>query len=150
VDEFGPLNLQPRPGRQWAAVSGKGTDPGRMPRRRMRATYTRTAGVRHLLAAYELSEDKLFGHVKPRKTRGRFLEFCRYLRSVGGRRHIRRHRQADLTLSEWFNQIWPSWDIEVTTRANYSAPIRRFILPAFGPARSSRSSGKRLTARSES
>ena len=23
VDEFGPLNLQPRPGRQWAAVSGK-------------------------------------------------------------------------------------------------------------------------------
>ncbi|HEV8274437.1 MAG TPA: hypothetical protein VGQ26_01910, partial [Streptosporangiaceae bacterium] len=23
VDEFGPLNLQPHPGRQWAAVSGK-------------------------------------------------------------------------------------------------------------------------------
>ncbi len=48
----------------------------------MRATYTRTAGVRHLLAAYELGEDKLFGHVKPRKTRARFLEFCRYLRSL--------------------------------------------------------------------
>jgi len=44
----------------------------------MRATYTRTEGVRHLLAAYELGEDKLFGHVKPRKTRTRFLEFCRY------------------------------------------------------------------------
>ena len=29
VDEFGPLNLQPRPGRQWAAVSGKGKEPGR-------------------------------------------------------------------------------------------------------------------------
>src|SRR6202453_509463 len=27
VDEFGPLNLQPRPGRQWAAVSGKGKEP---------------------------------------------------------------------------------------------------------------------------
>jgi hypothetical protein len=26
----------------------------------MRATYTRTAGVRHLFAAYELGEDKLF------------------------------------------------------------------------------------------
>ena len=26
VDEFGPLNLQPRPGRQWAAVSGKGRE----------------------------------------------------------------------------------------------------------------------------
>jgi transposase len=82
VDEFGPLNLQPRPGRQWAAVSGKNAEPGRVPRRRMRATYTRTEGVRHLLAAYELGEDKLFGHVKPRKTRARFLEFCRYLRSL--------------------------------------------------------------------
>jgi transposase len=82
VDEFGPLNLQPRPGRQWAAVSGKNKEPGRAPRPRMRATYTRTAGVRHLLAAYELGEDKLYGHIKPRKTRARFLEFCRYLRSL--------------------------------------------------------------------
>jgi len=82
VDEFGPLNLQPRPGRQWAAVSGKNAEPGRAPRRRMRATYTRTAGVRHLFAAYELGEDKLFGHIKPRKTRVRFLEFCRYLRTL--------------------------------------------------------------------
>ncbi len=82
VDEFGPLNLQPRPGRQWAAVSGKGKEPGRAPRPRMRATYTRTEGVRHLLAAYELGEDKLFGHVKPRKTRSRFLEFCRSLRAL--------------------------------------------------------------------
>jgi transposase len=82
MDEFGPLNLQPRPGRQWAAVSGKSKEPGRQPRPRMRATYTRTQGVRHLLAAYELGENKLFGHVKPRKHRARFLEFCRYLRSL--------------------------------------------------------------------
>jgi transposase len=82
VDECGPLNLQPRPGRQWAAVSGKRKEPGRAPRPRMRATYTRTEGVRHLFAALELGEDKLFGHVKPRKTRGRFLEFCRYLRTL--------------------------------------------------------------------
>ena len=47
----------------------------------MRATYTRTAGIRHLLAACELGEDKLYGHIKPRKTRARFLELCRYLRS---------------------------------------------------------------------
>ena len=46
----------------------------------MRATYTRTAGVQHLFAACELGEDKLFGHIKPRKDRTRFLEFCRYLR----------------------------------------------------------------------
>ena len=82
VDEFGPLGLQPRPGRQWAAVSGKHKEPGREPRPRMRATYTRTAGVRHLFAACELGEDKMYGHIKPRKTRARFLEFCRYLRSL--------------------------------------------------------------------
>jgi transposase len=82
LDEFGPLNLQPRPGRQWAAVSGKHKEPGRAPRPRMRATYTRTEGVRHLFAALELGEDKLFGHIKPRKTRGPFLEFCRYLRTL--------------------------------------------------------------------
>jgi transposase len=82
VDEFGPLNLQPHPGRQWAAVSGKGKEPGRAPRPRMRATYHRAEGVRHLFAAYELGEDKLFGHVKPRKTRARILEFCRYLRTL--------------------------------------------------------------------
>jgi transposase len=70
VDEFGPLNLQPHPGRQWAAVSGKNKQPGRSPRRRRRATYTRTAGVRHLFAAYELGEDKLFGHIEvPRSFR---------------------------------------------------------------------------------
>ena len=68
VDEFGPLNLQPRPGRQWAAVSGKGKEPGRAPRPRMRATYTRTAGgpapVRRLGAgrgqavrAYQAAQD---------------------------------------------------------------------------------------------
>ena len=70
VDEFGPLNLQPRPGRQWAAVRGKSKESGRAPRRRRRATYHRTGGIRHLFAAYELGQDKLFGHIKPRKTPG--------------------------------------------------------------------------------
>ena len=82
VDEFGPLNLQPRAGRAWAAISGKAADPGRAPRPRIRATYTRTQGVRHLFAAYDLREDKLYGHVKPRKARVQFLEFCRYLRTL--------------------------------------------------------------------
>jgi hypothetical protein len=49
----------------------------------MRGTYTSAPrGVRHLLAAYELGEDKLDGHIKPRKTRTRFPGFCRYLRSL--------------------------------------------------------------------
>jgi hypothetical protein len=56
VDEFGPLNLQARPERRWAAVSGKGKNPAGPPRLRLRATCYRTAGVRHLFAAYELGE----------------------------------------------------------------------------------------------
>ncbi|MGF6896826.1 transposase [Nocardia sp. GAS34] len=38
--------------------------------------------MRHLMAAYDLRQDKLYGHIKPRKTRTLFLEFCRYLRSL--------------------------------------------------------------------
>jgi transposase len=82
VDEFGPLNLQPHPGKQWAGVSGKAKDPHRAPRRRRRATYKRPHGVRHLLAGYDLSTDRLYGHVKTTKARTQFLAFCRYLRSL--------------------------------------------------------------------
>jgi transposase len=81
-DEFGPLNLQPHPGKQWAQPGGKHRDPDREPRRRRRATYKRPHGVRHLLAAYDLGRDKLYGHIKKRKSRTEFLAFCRYLRSL--------------------------------------------------------------------
>ena len=60
MDEFGPLNLQPHPGKHWAAVSGKHTDPNRTPRRRIRATYTRPNGVRHLMAGYDLNRVRLY------------------------------------------------------------------------------------------
>ena len=76
VDEFGPLNLQPHPGRQWALRGGGGPRP----RRRRRATYTRPYGVRHMFGAYDLARDRLYGHVKARKGRAQFLEVCRYLR----------------------------------------------------------------------
>jgi transposase len=82
-DEFGPLNLLPRPGRQWAPVIVKGEDKAKRPRRRRRrATFTRTAGVRHLMAAYDLNQDKIYAHVKTKKDRTTFLEFCRYLRGL--------------------------------------------------------------------
>src|SRR5215210_2178198 len=82
VDEFGPLNLQPHPGRQWAPRAvGKG-NPAAPRRRRRRATYTRPHGVRHLFAALDLARDKLYGHVTRRKRRTQFLTFCRYLRSL--------------------------------------------------------------------
>jgi len=82
MDEFGPLNLQPHPGKQWAQVaSGKG-DSDTPRRRRRRATYTRPHGVRHLMAGYDLSSDRLYGHVVKRKGRTEFLAFVRYLRSL--------------------------------------------------------------------
>jgi len=84
MDEFGPLNLQPRPGRQWAPVvrrnkKGSTDDPRR---RRQRAIYKRTQGVRHLFGALDMNRDSLYGHVKTTKNRAKFLEFCRYLRSL--------------------------------------------------------------------
>ena len=83
MDEFGPLNLLPRPGKQWspAAVKGEAVD-GSPRRRRRRATFNRNDGVRHLLAAYDLGADKIYGHIKVTKNRTTFLEFCRYLRSL--------------------------------------------------------------------
>jgi transposase len=81
-DEFGPLNLQPHPGRQWAPIAagrGETTSPRR---RRRRATYTRPHGVRHLLAAYDLSTDRLYGHVTLKKDRPTFKAFLRYIRRL--------------------------------------------------------------------
>jgi transposase len=82
MDEFGPLNLLPRPGKAWAPVAVKGGAGGKPRRRRRRATYNRNDGVRHLLAAYDLGADKIYGHIKTTKNRVKFLEFCRYLRSL--------------------------------------------------------------------
>ncbi|MEP6666698.1 MAG: hypothetical protein ABJA81_09645 [Nocardioidaceae bacterium] len=82
MDEFGPLNLEPHPGKQWAAVAtGKG-DPEAPRRRRRRATFTRPHGVRHLMAGYDLSTDRLSGHITTKKGRTEFLAFVRYLRSL--------------------------------------------------------------------
>jgi hypothetical protein len=74
TDEFGP----PPPATSGPPAAGGGPRP----RRRRRATYTRPHGVRHLLAAYDLNRDRLYGHVKPRKRRGELLTFLRSLRSL--------------------------------------------------------------------
>jgi transposase len=74
VDEFGPLNLQPRPG-----TCHKG--PGRRVKRH-RATYKRTGGVRHFLGAYDLKKDKLFGIFTNEKNGAEFLVFLKWLRRL--------------------------------------------------------------------
>ncbi|HWT24229.1 MAG TPA: IS630 family transposase [Solirubrobacteraceae bacterium] len=74
LDEFGPLNLQPQPG-------GRGWAPRAKPKR-IRATFTRPHGIRHLMSAYDVGADRLYGHIKQRKGRVEFLAFCRYVRSL--------------------------------------------------------------------
>jgi hypothetical protein len=76
-------------GGHWAAIGGKGKEPGRPPQPWIRATYTRTAGIRHLFAACELGEDRLYGHIK-RKTRSRFMEFCRPVHHLAQQPRLRR------------------------------------------------------------
>ncbi len=82
MDEFGPLNLQPHPGKQWAPVAAGKGDPDSAAAAAEAATYTRPHGVRHLMAGYDLSTDRLYGHVVNKKGRTAFLAFCRYLRSL--------------------------------------------------------------------
>jgi hypothetical protein len=72
VDEFGPLNLQPRPGRGWF--------PSRNPSR-LRATYNRYGGVRHMLAGLDLASGQLFYRLRDRKLWQGFLDFLCQLRT---------------------------------------------------------------------
>jgi DDE superfamily endonuclease len=46
------------------------------------ADYNRFGGVRHLLSAYDLAEDKLYAHMKRHKTNVEFLAFLKYLRTL--------------------------------------------------------------------
>src|SRR5690606_12539299 len=81
VDEFGPLNLQPRPGRGWF--------PSARPAR-LRATYNRYGGVRHMFAGLDLASGQLFYRLRDRKRWQEFLSFLRQLRVrfPPGRLHI--------------------------------------------------------------
>jgi transposase len=72
IDEFGPLNLQPRHGHCWAG-------PGKRVER-FRATYSRKGGVRHFLAFYDLETDRLYGRFTSRKRWTEFLPFLKWVR----------------------------------------------------------------------
>jgi len=72
VDEFGPLNLQPRHG---TCVVG----PGKRVERH-RATYNRRGGVRHMFGAYDMKTDRLGGVFARQKNWVEFLKFLRRLR----------------------------------------------------------------------
>ena len=72
VDEFGPLNLLPRPGKAWR--------PLRKPRRQ-RATYHRNDGVMHMLAALDLASGKIHYRIRDRKRHREFLDLLKSLRA---------------------------------------------------------------------
>lgn len=72
VDEFGPLNLMPRPGRGWY--------PKRQPLR-LRATYHRTMGVRHMFGALDLGTGRMYYRIRDRKRWQEFLAFLKSLRA---------------------------------------------------------------------
>ncbi|MBB4908863.1 IS630 family transposase [Actinophytocola algeriensis] len=72
VDEFGPLNLQPRKGKAWRPV----TKPARQ-----RATYNRHGGVMHMLAALDLATGKIFYRIRDRKRHREFLDLLKTLRT---------------------------------------------------------------------
>ncbi|MEU5711459.1 hypothetical protein [Streptomyces flaveolus] len=74
VDEFGPLNLQPRKGKAWR--------PAGRPHR-LRATYNRYGGVMHMLAALDLATGKIYYRIRKRKRWREFLGLLKALRSAG-------------------------------------------------------------------
>jgi transposase len=71
IDEFGPLNLQPRHGMHYARAGHVD---------RLRATYNRPGGVRHMFAAYDMESDKLIGSFAAQKNWTTFLSFLKHLR----------------------------------------------------------------------
>jgi transposase len=72
ADEFGPLNLQPRPGRAWRPAGHPA---------RLRATYRRTGGVRHMLAALDLASGHITYRIRDRKRWREFLALLKLLRA---------------------------------------------------------------------
>jgi transposase len=71
VDEFGPLNLQPRHGMHHARTGHVD---------RLRATYHRHGGVRHLMGVYDLERDTLTGRFVRKKNWKTFLSLLKWLR----------------------------------------------------------------------
>lgn len=72
MDEFGPLNLQPHPGRQWTERGGRHKDPAREPRPTGSGTCSPpTTWPRASSTGPHQADEEA----------DQFLEFCRCLRS---------------------------------------------------------------------
>ncbi len=72
LDEFGPLNLMPRRGKQWRPAGSPA---------RLRATYNRYNGVMHVIAALDLATGKLYYRIRTHKRWREVLSFLKTLRA---------------------------------------------------------------------
>ncbi|ROO83048.1 transposase [Actinocorallia herbida] len=81
VDEFGPLNLMPRKGKTWRPAGHPA---------RLRATFNRNDGVRHMLGALDLATGRIYYRIRNRKRWREFLSFLKSLRArwPGERLHV--------------------------------------------------------------
>jgi len=70
-DEFGPIEVKPYHGENWRQRAD-----------RIPANYTRDKGVRNLLAVLDLKTNKMYAHVRKRKTKTDVRTFLRYIRSL--------------------------------------------------------------------
>lgn len=96
IDEFGPLNLMPRHGRHYAQTGHV---------ERLRATYNRRGGVRHMFGAYDLERDTLVGTFSSKKNGVTFLAFLKWLR----RRYPRKetlHIILDNATYHRMDEVW--------------------------------------------
>lgn len=71
MDEFGPLEIRPHAGVDWAR---------RKHVRRLPATYTRPHKTRYLLGAYDVGQDDLFGIFRSHQRWGEFVELLAAIR----------------------------------------------------------------------
>lgn len=71
IDEFGPLNLQPRHGMHYARTGHVD---------RLRATYSRSSGVQHMYGLYDMERDTLVGQFVEKKNWITFLAFLKWVR----------------------------------------------------------------------
>ena len=70
-DEMGPIQLIPHQGSGWATQKRP---------ERLRATYSKTHGVRYLFGAYDVHSDRLHGRIRPHKSGQEVLGFYRQIR----------------------------------------------------------------------
>ena len=70
-DEMGPIQLIPHHGSGWAAEKRP---------ERLRATYSKSNGVRYLFGAYDVHADRLHGRLRAHKNAGEVLAFYQQIR----------------------------------------------------------------------